>query len=256
MIFETHAHYDDEAFDEDREELLSSMKEAGIGTIVNIGANMASSKRSIELAREYDFIYAAVGVHPSDTEELDDDRLEELRLLCRDERCVAIGEIGLDYYWPEPDHDLQKKWFRRQITLAKEEKLPIVIHSRDAAADTLSILKEENAGEYGGVVHCFSYSAEVARQCVDMGFYIGVGGVITFKNGRKLKETVDSLGLEHIIIETDSPYLAPTPYRGKRNSSLNLPLVVEAIAEIKGVSPEEVIRITEENAKKMYRISG
>ena len=256
MIFETHAHYDDEAFDEDREELLSSMKEAGIGTIVNIGANMASSKRSIELASEYDFIYAAVGVHPSDTEELDDDRLEELRLLCRDERCVAIGEIGLDYYWPEPDHDLQKKWFRRQIALAKEEKLPIVIHSRDAAADTLSILKEENAGEYGGVVHCFSYSAEVARQCVDMGFYIGVGGVITFKNGRKLKETVDSLGLEHIIIETDSPYLAPTPYRGKRNSSLNLPLVVEAIAEIKGVSPEEVIRITEENAKKMYRISG
>ncbi len=254
MIFETHAHYDDEAFDEDRQQLLGSMKEAGIRTIVNIGANMASSKRSLELAHEYDFIYAAVGVHPSDTQELDDDKLEELRILSRDERCVAIGEIGLDYYWPEPDHDLQKKWFRRQIALAKEEKLPIVIHSRDAAADTLSILKEESAGENGGVVHCFSYSAEVAKQCVAMGFYIGVGGVVTFKNGRKLKETVDCLPLDNIIIETDSPYLAPTPHRGKRNSSLNLPLVVDAIAEIKGVTAEEVIRITEENAKKMYRI--
>ncbi len=256
MIFETHAHYDDEAFDEDRQELLSSMKDAGIGNIVNIGANMASSHASIELAHSYDFIYAAVGVHPSDSAELDEDKLEELRLLSRDERCLAIGEIGLDYYWPEPDHDLQKKWFRRQIALAKEEKLPIVIHSRDAAADTLSILKEENAAENGGVVHCFSYSAEIAKQCVDMGFYIGVGGVITFKNGRRLKETVDMLPLENIILETDSPYLAPTPYRGKRNCSLYLPLVADAIAEIKGVPAEEVIRITEENARKMYRIDG
>jgi TatD DNase family protein len=256
MIFETHAHYDDEAFDEDRQQLLASMKDAGIGNIVNIGANMASSHASIELAHKYDFIYATVGVHPSDTAELDEDKLEELRLLSRDERCVAIGEIGLDYYWPEPDHDLQKKWFKRQIALAKEEKLPIVIHSRDAAADTLSILKEENAAENGGVVHCFSYSAEVAKQCVDMGFYIGVGGVITFKNGRRLKETVDMLPLENIILETDSPYLAPTPYRGKRNCSLYLPLVADAIAEIKGVPAEEVIRITEENAKKMYRIDG
>ncbi len=254
MIFETHAHYDDEAFNEDRQQLLSSMKDAGIGNIVNIGANMASSHASLELAHKYDFIYAAVGVHPSDTEELDDDKLEELRVLSRDARCLAIGEIGLDYYWPEPDHGLQKKWFRRQITLAKEEKLPIVIHSRDAAADTLSILKEENAAENGGVVHCFSYSAEIAKQCVDMGFYIGVGGVITFKNGRRLKETVDMLSLENIILETDSPYLAPTPYRGKRNCSLYLPLVADAIAEIKGVPAEEVIRITEENAKKMYRI--
>lgn len=255
MIFDTHAHYDDEAFDEDREELLSSMKAAGIGRIVNIGANMASSARSLELAGKYDFIYAAVGVHPSDTQELDDDKLEQLRLMSRDEKCVAIGEIGLDYYWPEPDHELQKKWFRRQIALAKEEKLPIIIHSREAAADTLSILKEENAGENGGVVHCFSYSAEVARQCVALGFYIGVGGVITFKNGRRLKETVDILPMENIIIETDCPYLSPVPNRGKRNSSLNLPLVVDAIAEIKGITAEEVIRITEENAKKMYGIN-
>ena len=253
MIFDTHAHYDDEAFTEDRKELLASMK-AGIDHIVNIGANMASSRTSLELAHEYDFIYAAVGVHPSDTEELDDEKIEELRALCRDPKCVAIGEIGLDYYWPEPDHELQKKWFRRQLQLAKEEKLPVVIHSRDAAADTLSILKEEDGGANGGVVHCFSYSAEVAEQCVKMGFYIGVGGVLTFKNGRKLKETVDVLPLEKIIIETDCPYLAPTPHRGERNSSLYLPLVVDEIAAIKGVSPEEVIRITEENAKRMYNI--
>ncbi|MCR5156049.1 MAG: TatD family hydrolase [Butyrivibrio sp.] len=254
MIFDTHAHYDDEAFDEDRKELLSSMKASGIDHIVNIGANMASSRSSLQLAHEYDFIYAAVGVHPSDTEELDDGKIEELRSLSRDERCVAIGEIGLDYYWPEPDRDLQKVWFRKQIALAKEEKLPVVIHSRDAAADTLNILKEENAGVNGGVVHCFSYSPEVAKQCVDMGLYIGVGGVITFKNGRKLKETVDILPLDNIIIETDCPYLAPTPHRGERNCSFYLPLVVETIAEIKGVSGEEVIRITEENAKKMYRL--
>ena len=255
MIFDTHAHYDDERFDEDRKELLASLKEAGVDRVVNIGANMASSKTSLELAHEYDFIYAAVGVHPSDTEELNEDKIEELRILSRDERCVAIGEIGLDYYWPEPEHDLQKKWFKRQLQLAREEKLPVVIHSRDAAADTLTILKEENGAENGGVVHCFSYSAEVAKQCVDMGFYIGVGGVVTFANGRKLKETVEVLPLEKIILETDCPYLAPTPHRGKRNSSLYLPLVVDAIAEIKGVSAEEVIRITEENAEKMYRLS-
>ena len=230
------------------------MKASGIDHIVNIGANMASSKTSLELAHEYDFIYAAVGVHPSDTAELDDEKLEEIRTLSRDPKCVAIGEIGLDYYWPEPDHELQKKWFRRQLILAKEEKLPVVIHSRDAAADTLDILKEENAGENGGVVHCFSYSAEVAQQCVKMGFYIGVGGVLTFKNGRKLKEAVEVLPLEKIIIETDCPYLAPTPHRGERNCSLYLPLVVDEIAQIKGVSPEEVIRITEENAKRMYNI--
>ncbi|WP_024866123.1 TatD family hydrolase [Butyrivibrio sp. FCS014] len=256
MIFDTHAHYDDEAFDEDRIQLLDSMKEAGIGTIVNIGANMASSRGSLKLAHEYDFIYAAVGVHPSDCAELDDGKMLELKELSADERCVAIGEIGLDYYWPEPDRDLQKMWFRKQIALAKGVKLPVVIHSRDAAADTLAILKEENAGVNGGVVHCFSYSAEVAKQCVDMGFFIGVGGVVTFKNGRKLKETVDILPLDNIIIETDAPYLAPAPHRGERNCSLYLPLVVETIADIKGVSTEEVIRITEENAKRMYNIAS
>lgn len=254
MIFDTHVHYDDPQFAEDREELLSGMKEAGIGHIVNIGANLETSGNSLELAHKYDFVYAAVGVHPSDVEELDPSGIEKLRQLSNDPKCVAIGEIGLDYHWPEPGRDLQKKWFREQIRLAKEVKLPVVIHSRDAAADTLEILKEENAAENGGVVHCFSYSAEVARQCVDMGFFIGVGGVITFKNGRKLREAVEILPLDKILIETDCPYLAPEPHRGHRNSSFYLPLVIETLAQIKGVSEEEVIRITEQNAMKMYNV--
>ncbi len=255
MIFDTHAHYDDEQFDIDRDSLLLSMKENGIGTIVNIGANLASSKTTLELAHKYDFIYGAVGVHPSDSAELSDDNFDRIRQMCADEKCVAIGEIGLDYYWPEPDHEIQKKWFVRQLDLAREVKLPVVIHSRDAAADTVQILKDNNAGDIGGVVHCFSYSKEVALVCVRMGFYIGVGGVLTFKNGKKMKEVVSEIPIEKIILETDCPYLAPEPNRGKRNSSLNLPYVVKAMAEIKGISEEEVIDITERNARAMYKLS-
>ncbi len=255
MIFDTHAHYDDEQFDIDRDSLLLSMKENGIGTIVNIGANLASSKTTLELAHKYDFIYGAVGVHPSDSAELNDDNFDSIRQMSADEKCVAIGEIGLDYYWPEPDHEIQKKWFVRQLDLAREVKLPVVIHSRDAAADTVQILKDNNAGDIGGVVHCFSYSKEVALVCVRMGFYIGVGGVLTFKNGKKMKEVVSEIPIEKIILETDCPYLAPEPNRGKRNSSLNLPYVVKAMAEIKGISEEEVIDITERNARAMYKLS-
>ncbi len=254
MIFDTHAHYDDEQFDIDREQLLLSMKDNGIGNIVNVGANLEGSQRSLDLAAEYDFMYAAVGVHPSDCAELDDEGIEKLSSMSSFPKCVAIGEIGLDYYWPEPDHELQKKWFVRQIALAREVGLPIIVHSRDAAADTLEILKSENAGELGGVVHCFSYSKEVALECVQMGFYIGVGGVLTFKNGRKMKEVVEEIPMDRIILETDSPYLSPEPYRGKRNSSLNLPYVVSAMAQIKGISEAEVISITEENARRMYRL--
>ena len=256
MIFDTHAHYDDERFDEDRDALLKSMKDAGIGNIVNIGANMASSKRSLELASEYDFMYAAVGVHPSDCAELDDEKIEQIREMSSFPKCVAIGEIGLDYYWPEPDHEIQKKWFIRQIELAREVGLPIIVHSRDAAADTIDILKSENAGELGGVVHCFSYSKEVAEECVKMGFYIGIGGVLTFKNGRKMKEVAEAVPIDRIILETDCPYLAPEPFRGKRNSSLYLPYVVSAMAQIKGMTEQEVINVTEENARKMYRLTA
>lgn len=252
MIFDTHAHYDDEQFDEDREVLLASMADAGITNIVNVGASLETSSKTLELAHKYDFIHAAVGVHPSEVAELDEDKFELLREWSQDGRCVAIGEIGLDYHWPEPSPELQKKWFARQLQLARQQRLPVIIHSRDAAADTLEVMKENHAEEIGGVVHCFSYSKEIAKICVDMGFYIGIGGVVTFKNGKKMKEVVEQTPMDKILLETDCPYLAPEPNRGRRNSSLNLPLVVDAIAAIKGISPEEVIRITEDNAKRMY----
>ena len=254
MIFDTHAHYDDEQFNEDREQLLASMKNAGIGYIVNVGANLDTTRSTLELAHKYDFVYAAVGVHPSDSAELNEDNFELLREWSDDGRCVAIGEIGLDYYWPEPGKDVQKKWFFRQLDLAREKRLPVVIHSRDAAEDTVNIMKEAHAEEIGGVVHCFSYSAEIAKVCLNMGFYIGVGGVITFKNGRKLREVVDVTPMDRILLETDCPYLAPEPYRGKRNNSTYLPYVVKEIAAIKGISEEEVQRITLDNARRMYGI--
>ncbi len=252
MIFDTHAHYDDEQFDEEREALLASMESAGITNIVNVGASLETTRKTLELAHKYDFIHAAVGVHPSEVAELDEDKFELLREWSQDGRCVAIGEIGLDYHWPEPSPELQKKWFARQLQLARQQRLPVIIHSRDAASDTLEVMKENHAEEIGGVVHCFSYSKEIAKICVDMGFYIGIGGVVTFKNGKKMKEVVEQTPMDKILLETDCPYLAPEPNRGKRNSSLNLPLVVDAIAAIKGISAEEVIRITEDNAKRMY----
>ena len=254
MIFDTHAHYDDPAFDEDREQLLASIKETGIGNVVDIGASIDTTRKALELAHKYDFIYAAVGVHPSEVEELTEDNFELLSEWSEDGRCVAIGEIGLDDHWPEPGRELQKKWFKRQLNLAREKQLPVVIHSRDAAKDTVDILKEEHAEEIGGVIHCFSYSKETAKECLDMGFYIGVGGVITFKNGKKLREVVEVTPMDKILLETDCPYLAPEPYRGKRNSSLYLPHVVDEIARIKGISTDDVIRITEDNAKTMYNL--
>ena len=255
MIFDTHAHYDDEQFDIDREELLGKMQGAGIETIVDVGASLETTKKALELAHRYDFIYAAVGVHPSEVEELDDDSIELLRSLCRDDKCVAIGEIGLDYHWPDPAPELQKLWFRRQLNLARSEHLPVIIHSRDAAADTLEIMADERAEEIGGVVHCFSYSKEIARQCVKMGFYIGIGGVLTFKNARKMVEVMEDTPMDRILLETDCPYLAPEPYRGKRNSSLYLPYVVQKMAEIKGITTEEVINITRKNAMTMYGLN-
>lgn len=255
MIFDTHTHYDDEQFDSDRDELLGKMQEAGIETIVDVGASIETTKKALALARKYDFIYAAVGVHPSEVEELSDDSIEQLRSLSRDSKCVAIGEIGLDYHWPDPAPELQKVWFKRQLDLARQEHLPVIIHSRDAAADTLDILKEEHAEEIGGVVHCFSYSKEIARECTKMGFYIGIGGVLTFKNARKMVEVMEDTPMDRILLETDCPYLAPEPFRGKRNSSLYLPYVVEKMAQIKGITTDEVIRITRENAMTMYRLN-
>lgn len=254
MIFETHAHYDDDAFDNDRDLIFDRIHEAGVGTIVNVAASMRSCITSMELAHKYEQIYAAVGVHPSDTGELVDEDMTLLKEYTRDNKVVAVGEIGLDYYWDEPDREIQKKWFVRQLELAREVKLPVIIHSRDAAEDTLTIMKNENAGEIGGVIHCFSYGIEMAREYLNMGFYLGVGGVVTFKNGRKLKEVVEYAPIDRIVVETDSPYLTPVPHRGERNCSAYLPLVIEEIARIKGLSIEQVEDITLENARKLYRM--
>ena len=257
MIFDTHAHYDDKMFDEDRESLLESMQEAGIGRIVNIGADLASTASSIALAEKYPFIYAAAGVHPSDAAQLNEHTFQWLSEQTAHEKVVAVGEIGLDYYW-EKDPEVranQRYWFRRQLNLAREKALPVSIHSRDAAKDTLDIAKEEHLAEIGGVVHCFSYTVEMAREYLNMGMYLGIGGVLTYKNARVLKEVVDYAPMDRIVLETDSPYLTPVPNRGKRNSSLNLPYVVMAIAEIKGITTAEVEDITWENAMKLYRMA-
>lgn len=257
MIFDTHAHYDDEAFDADREEILSGLSSRNIGNVVNIGVDIPTSESSLKLAKKYDYIYAVIGFHPSEVGRMSEADIDWLRAHASCEnKVVAIGEIGLDYHWSESEEENinQQHWFRAQIALAKEVGLPIVVHSRDAAADTMSIIRDENAADCGGIIHCYSYSAEQARQYVDMGFYIGVGGVITFKNARKLIETVEAIPLEKIVLETDCPYLAPEPYRGKRNDSSLLSFVVKKVSELKKVSEEEVINITTENAKKVYNL--
>lgn len=254
MIFDTHAHYDDKAFDEDRESLLISLKDHGIGRVVNIGSSLDSCQKTIELMDQFPFIYGALGVHPSETGGLDEDSFQWLDSICGHPKCVAIGEIGLDYYWDEPEREIQKKWFVRQLALAKQYRLPVVIHSRDANKETVEILKADYGEETGGVIHCYSYSRESLKDYLDMGLYIGVGGVLTFKNGKKLKEAVEYIPLERIVLETDCPYLSPEPNRGRRNSSLNLTYVVDELARIKGITGEEVRRVTWENAVKLYRM--
>lgn len=254
MIFDTHAHYDDEAFKDDCDEMLLSMNTNNVGKIVNVGAHLAGSQRSIDLANKYPFVYAAIGVHPDDADEVDEEGIAKLEKMTHNEKVVAVGEIGLDYYWHKDNYEIQQRAFKEQIELARKCGLPIIIHSRDAAADTMRILKENDAGVNGGVVHCFSYSPEIAKEAIDMGFNIGVGGVVTFNNAKKLKEVVESIPLEKIVLETDCPYLAPVPFRGQRNSSLYLPYVTEVIAAIKKVSTKEVEDVTYENACRMYGI--
>lgn len=255
-LFDTHAHYDDKAFDEDREALLASLPERGIARVVNVGASLESCRRTIELAGKYEYVYASIGIHPSHTAELDEEAMQGLREMCGNDKCVAVGEIGLDYHWDEPEREVQKKWFVRQLNLAKELDLPVIIHSRDAARDTVDIMEAEGAGETGGVVHCYAYTKETARSFLDMGFFFGIGGVLTFGNARKLKEAVDYIPLDRIVLETDCPYLAPEPYRGQRNSSLNLPYVVSELARIKGLDQEDVRRAVWGNALRLYRMKG
>ena len=253
MIFETHAHFDDEAYDKDRDTLLKSLNFHGVEALVNVGASMASSRQSIELAKEYPFIYAAVGVHPEQVEELNEDTMKKLEEMAKEEKVVAIGEIGLDYYYDDVPREIQKKWFKEQLNLAVKLKKPVIIHSRDAAQDTMEMMKKYQ-GKLTGIIHCFSYSKECADFFVKSGYYLGIGGVVTFSNAKKLKEVVKEVPLDRIVLETDCPYLTPTPYRGKRNSSHYLPYVAEELAKIKEIPVEEVIRITNENAKRVYEI--
>ena len=253
MIFDTHAHYDDDAFDEDRETLLAQLKAAGIERVVNVGASIHSSHTTLELIEKHDFLYGAIGVHPSETEELNEEWMNWLEEKSHEKKVMAIGEIGLDYHWEEPARDVQKYWFVRQLDLARKVKLPVIIHSRDAAADTLEIMKEHGR-DLGGVIHCFSYGPEMAREYLKMGYYLGIGGVVTFTNAKKLKEVVEYAPLDYLLLETDSPYLAPEPYRGKRNCSLYLNYVAEEIARIKKISYEEVVETTKKNAQELFGV--
>ena len=254
MIFESHAHFDDRRFDDDRNQLLADMPEHGIGRILNVGASIESTKRTIELAKQFEHVYAAVGVHPSDISDLNEETFAWLREQTSKEKVLAVGEIGLDYYWDkEPGvQEAQRYWFRRQLELAKEANLPVIIHSRDAAEDTVEIMKEAYRDGISGVIHCYSYSKEIAKEYIKMGYYIGVGGVVTFKNAKKLVETVEEIPLDRILVETDCPYMAPEPHRGKRNSSLYLPPIIEKIAEIKGTTKEIVTQVTYDNAMRLF----
>ena len=253
MLFDTHAHMDDRAFDADRKALLQSLPEQGIGLLMNPGCSLESSRNASVLSKTYDYIYAAVGSHPDAADEVNDDVLEEYRKLCKlNPKIKAIGEIGLDYHYEDIPRDLQKKAFIAQMELARELNLPVIVHERDAHEDGMAIVREFS--DVKGVFHCYSGSAEMARQLVDLGWYIGFTGVLTFKNARKAIETVEAIPLERIVIETDCPYMAPEPFRGRRNDPGKIYRMAEKLAEIKGISVEEARRITFENGKRLYRI--
>ncbi len=253
MIFESHAHYDDEAFNEDRDNLLSSMKDNGVEYIVNVSADFESVDPIYELSQKYDFVYGTVGVHPGAAKDMTQERFEYLKKAALRDKVVAIGEIGLDYYWEKEEGQkaTQKEWFVKQLQLAKDVNKPVIIHSREAAADTLDIMKQEWT-DRKAVIHCYSYSAEMAKIYAKMGYYFGIGGVLTYKNARTLVETVEYVPIEQLLLETDCPYLSPVPNRGKRNDSSNLRYVAEKIAEIKNISYDAVVEITEENAKRFF----
>jgi TatD DNase family protein len=254
MLFDTHAHYDDRAFDADRRELLSAMPDHNVGLIVNPGCTVESSRTAMELAAAFPHVYAAVGIHPENCGDFVPAQMEEIRALAQRPKVVAVGEIGLDYYWPEnPPRELQQEVLRRHMALAQELALPVIIHDREAHADCLAIVREFPAVR--GVFHCFSGSAEMARELLKRGWMLSFNGAITFKNARKAPEVIAEIPLDRLMIETDAPYLTPTPFRGRRNDSTYVHLVAERIAQIKGLSPEAVEQITWENGKKFFGIA-
>ena len=255
MIFDTHAHYDSGAFNADRFEVLSALREEGVGLVVNPGCDVPSSRMAVELAERFDHVYAAVGIHPGDCEGAGEAELEAIRALAKHEKVVAIGEIGLDYYWDtNPPKEFQQHIFRRQIELALEVNLPVCIHDREAHGDSLSIVLEYPA--LRGVFHCFSGSPEMAQELLKRGWYLGFDGPITYKNARRSPEVVAVTPLERMVIETDAPYLTPVPFRGKRNDSRHLSYVIDTLAQWKGVSAQEMERITWENGLRLYGLEG
>ena len=253
MLFDTHAHIDDRAFNADRDALLMGLKDKGVGLVMNPGCSLESSRNAVALAEKYDFVYAAVGSHPDVADEVNESVLEEYRKLCKlSHKVKAIGEIGIDYHYEDIPRELQLKAFRMQMELARELRLPVIVHEREAHEDGMAVVKE--FPEVTGVFHCYSGSAEMARQLVDLGWYIGFTGVLTFKNARRAVETAASIPLERIVLETDCPYMAPEPFRGKRNDPGYIFRMAEKLAEIRGLSVEEIQSITTENGKRLYRI--
>lgn len=253
MLFDTHAHYDDESFDADRDAVLTALPEQGVGLILNPGCDVESSRKAVRYAAAYPHVYAAVGIHPENCGGCTAGDLDAIRALAQQPKTVAIGEIGLDYYWAEnPPRDFQQQVLRQQLALARELALPVIIHDREAHADTLAIVREFPG--VTGVFHCFSGSPEMARELLKMGWYLGFDGPVTYKNTRRAPEVAAVTPLDRMLIETDSPYMTPVPYRGRRNDSGYVHLVAEKLAEWKGVTPEEMARVTTENGKRLFRI--
>lgn len=254
MLFDTHVHLNADQFSEDLVEVIDRARKEGVGHMVVVGFDRPTIEKAMELIKRYDFLYASIGWHPVDAIDMRDEDLDWIEELAKHPKVVALGEMGLDYHWDKSPKNVQKEVFRKQIRLAKRIKLPIVIHNREATADIIDVLREENAAEVGGIMHCFSGSAETAKECLDLNFYISLGGPVTFKNARKPKEVAEAVPLERLLIETDCPYLAPHPYRGKRNEPAYVKLVAEQIASLKGLTYEEVANATTDNAKRIFGI--
>ncbi|MDK0967947.1 TatD family hydrolase [Clostridium perfringens] len=252
-IFDTHAHYDSDSFDEDRENVIKELKENGVIGVLNCGSDLYGLRKSVELAKEFDMFYAAVGIHPENADEFNEDVVKEIKEFVKNEKVKAIGEIGLDYYWEEnPPREVQKEVFRAQMKLADELNLPVVIHDRDAHKDTLEIMKE--FPNVIGVVHCFSGSVEFAKECIKLGYYIGFTGVLTFKNAKKLVDVCREIPAERMLVETDCPFMAPVPFRGKRNKSDYIEYIIDKMSEIRGISGEEMNEILLNNKKRLFKI--
>ena len=252
-IFDTHAHYDAEGFEADRDAVLSALPEAGVGLVLDPGCDLPSSRAAVDLAERYGHVYAAVGIHPEDCAGFREEDLTELRQLLKRPKVVAIGEIGLDYYWAEnPPREFQQTVFRRQLALAEELNVPVIVHDREAHGDCLAIIREFPA--VTGVFHCFSGSPEMAEELLKLGWYLGFDGPVTYKNARRAPEVAAVTPLNRMVVETDAPYMAPVPVRGRRNDSRNLPYVLEKLAEWKGVTPEEMTRLTWENGRRLFRL--